>query len=167
MNSADFVTVIACFPDGILTNVLFIQGGNKTNNSTAISQAYYSLAGCSTDLKVNCYPQYGMMNTNNWDLVLQLYMEGGINIPSASASPAVSAVISTTLANGISPTASFAISPTTSANSTTGNGTMCDDDDMGLTRKRGVVKKSNDASRIGGVLFAFIPLLSLTLMIFL
>lgn len=139
MNSPDMVNVITCYADGILTNVLFVQGGNGTYNATQIIQSYFTMGACSTNMNVPCYPQYGTMNTDTWDLVLQINLEGAIsnNFPSL-------------------------ISNSTSVGKRSNSTTVV----AKMVEKK--MKESSDAPHLASLLlFTFLPLLTITLMLFL
>jgi len=146
INSPDLVNVISCFSDGILTDVLFIQSGNITHNSTEISQLYYSLATCSTNLKLTCHPQYGTMNTDTWDLVFQLNLEGSIG---------------TTIQNAYNSTRTFHHHNNINTTSTT----SYDYENKTAGVMRLVENTSNGSHLHVVILFALIPLLTLTLLL--
>jgi len=79
------ITVLSCYGDGMLTDVVFIQGGNHNGSAVQISRDYFTLAGCSTNLLQNCYPEYGSLTTASWSIVLNLFLEGAIGIRNGSA----------------------------------------------------------------------------------
>jgi len=117
-NNETYVNVMACYPTGILTNVLFVQGGSTNNTSQQIAADYFTMADCNTNLSMPCYPTYGTMNTGSWDLVLSIMLEGELGFPNVNIfSPSASPLVSSSLvasASGATISPSTVVSPVVS-----------------------------------------------------
>ena len=147
-NNASLIDILACYPDGILTNVLFIQLAGENSSAIEIGRDYFEEAGCSSSLTQKCYPNYGTLQTIDWDIVLNLFLQGGISLNNNNNN------------NG-----------TTSGGNSNSTSSSSDDDDNwnGNLTSFGMIRLAEDVESNADYLkvFTIIPVLFLTLLIFL